>query len=57
MAKRLYFDVIPRAVDEYLAFVAKFPAEEPARQLENPGWHIHDGKVPAARSDSATASC
>jgi lysyl-tRNA synthetase, class I len=31
--------------------VSKFPAEEPARQLENPGWHIHSGKVPAARSD------
>src|SRR3954463_6124891 len=28
VAKRLYFDVIPRAVDEYLAFVSKFPAEE-----------------------------
>jgi lysyl-tRNA synthetase class 1 len=51
VAKRLYFDVIPRAVDEYLAFVSKFPSEEPARQFENPGWHIHNGKVPAARSD------
>lgn len=50
-AKRLYFDVIPRAVDEYLAFVAKFPAEEPAKQIENPAWHIHDGKPPAVRSD------
>jgi lysyl-tRNA synthetase class 1 len=50
-AKRLYFDVIPRAVDEYLAFVGKFPQEEPAKQLENPAWHIHNGKPPAVRSD------
>ncbi|WP_431856673.1 lysine--tRNA ligase [Azospirillum sp.] len=50
-AKRLYFDVIPRAVDEYVAFAAKLPQEEPARQLENPAWHIHDGKPPAVRAD------
>jgi lysyl-tRNA synthetase class 1 len=45
-AKRLYFDVIPRAVDEYLALVEKLPAEEPAKALENPAWHIHDGQAP-----------
>jgi lysyl-tRNA synthetase class 1 len=45
-AKRLYFDVIPRAVDEYLSLVEKLPAEEPARAMENPAWHIHDGKAP-----------
>jgi lysyl-tRNA synthetase class 1 len=47
-AKRLYFDVIPRAVDEYLTFIAKFPAEEPKARLENPVWHIHGGLPPAA---------
>jgi len=46
-AKRLYFDVIPRAVDEYLTFLDKFPAEEPAKQLDNPVWHIHNGKPPS----------
>ena len=45
-AKRLYFDVIPKAVDEYLAFLSKFEAESPAEQLENPVWHIHNGKPP-----------
>src|SRR5260221_6100268 len=45
-AKRLFFDVIPRAVDDYLAFVEKFPVETPAQQLENPAWHIHDGQPP-----------
>src|SRR5215468_8858395 len=43
-AKRLYFDVIPRAVDDYLAAVEKLPAEPPAKAVENPAWHIHDGK-------------
>src|SRR6201999_3193413 len=32
-AKRLYFDVIPRAVDEYLTYIEKFSTEEPAKQL------------------------
>jgi len=50
-AKRLYFDVIPRAVDEYIAFASKLPQEEEAKRLENPAWHIHDGKPPAIRSD------
>ncbi len=45
-AKRLYFDVIPRAVDDYLTFLEKFPDESPAQQLENPVWHIHDGHPP-----------
>ncbi len=45
-AKRLYFDVIPKNVDEYLAFLSKYPEEESARQAENPCWHIHQGKPP-----------
>ncbi len=49
-AKRLYFDVIPRAVDDYLAFLGKFPAEAPAARLENPVWHIHDGNPPREES-------
>ncbi len=47
-AKRLYFDVIPRAVDEYLTFLAKFPAEEAKARVENPVWHVHSGTPPAA---------
>lgn len=44
--KKLYFDVIPRAVDEYLTFVDKFPEQEPLAKLENPAWSIHAGNVP-----------
>ena len=45
-AKRLYFDVIPRSVDDYLSFLARFEAEDAAKRLENPVWHIHDGTPP-----------
>lgn len=45
-AKKLYFDVIPRAVDDYLTFVEKFDGMEPAQKLENPAWHIHNGRIP-----------
>lgn len=45
-AKRLYFDVIPKAVDEYYTFVSKFHTQELADQYKNPAWHIHGGNVP-----------
>jgi lysyl-tRNA synthetase class 1 len=47
-AKRLYFDVIPKAVDEYLAHLASYPEDEPKAKLENPVWHIHAGAPPRA---------
>jgi len=46
VAKRLYFDVIPRAVDEYYQYVAGFNGQDAAAALENPAFHIHSGKVP-----------
>ena len=49
-AKRLYFDVIPKAVDEYLTFLEKYSGDLEAAQLENPVWHIHGGKPPAVGS-------
>lgn len=42
-AKRLYFDIIPKTVDEYLTFLRKFPDEDGAKQIANPAWHIHAG--------------
>jgi lysyl-tRNA synthetase class 1 len=47
-AKRLYFDVIPRAVDEYLQFVAAYPEQDARQKLDNPAWHIHGGNPPKA---------
>ena len=45
-AKRLYFDVIPKAVDEYIAFLDAYHAPETTdeQRLENPVWHIHGGR-------------
>ena len=46
-AKRLYFDVIPKAVDEYYAFLSAYPKQQWKDRLGNPVWHIHDGNPPA----------
>ena len=45
-AKRLYFDVIPKATDEYLANAEKARAQAPTDAMANPAWHIHAGHVP-----------
>jgi lysyl-tRNA synthetase class 1 len=45
-AKRLFFDVIPKNVDEYLDFLGKFPDEAEEARLNNPAWHIHNGAPP-----------
>jgi lysyl-tRNA synthetase, class I len=45
-AKRLYFDVIPRATDDYLASAARLPHEPEAERRRNPAWFIHSGALP-----------
>jgi lysyl-tRNA synthetase class 1 len=47
-AKKLYFDVIPKTLDEYWGHVAAYPAQTGAKALDNPVWHIHNGAPPAA---------
>ncbi|MGI9425221.1 MAG: lysine--tRNA ligase, partial [Hyphomicrobiaceae bacterium] len=47
-AKKLYFDVIPKAVDEYLTFLAKYPDLEADKQVDSPVWHIHGSAPPQA---------
>jgi lysyl-tRNA synthetase, class I len=39
-AKKLYFDVIPRAVDEYFTFLAAYQRQEWKERLSNPVWHM-----------------
>ena len=46
-AKRLYFDVIPRTVDDYLNFLDAYPRQEWKERLGNPVWHVHSGAPPA----------
>ncbi|MEO6607759.1 MAG: lysine--tRNA ligase [Aestuariivirga sp.] len=56
-AKRLYFDVVPRAVDDYAQYLAGYPKQvEPKDQLMNPVWHIHSGNPPAPESGGVTFS-
>jgi lysyl-tRNA synthetase class 1 len=51
-AKKLYFDVIPKNVDEYLTWVKKYNEAPPEnRDADNPAYHVHSGKVPAVESD------
>lgn len=45
-AKRMYFDVIPKAVDEYHQQLRAFETQDVKGQLNNPVWHIHAGDVP-----------
>ena len=47
-AKRLYFDVIPRHVDEYYQFIDGYARQDAKQRLSNPVWHIHSGHPPKA---------
>jgi lysyl-tRNA synthetase, class I len=54
-AKKLYFDVIPRHVDEYAQFLAAYRKQTEAKdQLMNPVWHIHGGNPPEPESGNVT---
>jgi lysyl-tRNA synthetase class 1 len=45
-AKRLYFDVIPRNVDDYQQFLEGYQRQDTKQRLGNPVWHIHTGEPP-----------
>ena len=53
-AKKLYFDVIPKAADEYLqqldAYNRTRAEANGAPPLDNPAWHVHQGRPPAQGS-------
>jgi len=49
-AKKLYSDVVPKAVDEYLSCIDKFSDQDEKQKLLNPVWHIHNGKPPKEKS-------
>ncbi len=46
-AKRLYFDVIPKAVDEYYQHLSAYPKQDEKQKIQNPAWYIHNGQPPA----------
>ena len=45
-AKKLFFEVIPKTVDEYITHLAKFSDQEDKLKLTNPVWHVHNGTPP-----------
>ena len=50
-AKRLYFDVIPKHVDDYLKYLKQFESQDDIEKLNNPVIHIHDEKIPKSEID------
>ena len=46
-AKKLYNEVVPKAVDEYLDFIEKGKNQNELQKLMNPVWHVHNGKIPS----------
>ncbi|MDP3371489.1 MAG: lysine--tRNA ligase [Candidatus Paracaedibacteraceae bacterium] len=53
-AKRLYFDTIPKTVDEYLAHMQKFQHQSIDEQKDNPAYHVHAGTPPTEQSVGLT---
>ncbi len=45
-AKKLYKEVVPKAVDEYLDFIEKAKNQNELQMLSNPVWHVHNGNIP-----------
>ena len=45
-AKKLYPEVVPKAVDEYLSFIEKYSSQKSNEKILNPVWHVHNGSPP-----------
>jgi lysyl-tRNA synthetase class 1 len=45
-AKKLYFDTIPKLVDEYSKYVTGSKDQNIEIKIKNPVWHIHNGNIP-----------
>ncbi len=48
-AKRMHFDVIPKAMDEYQQQLRAYADQDSKAKLNNPVWHIHGGDVPVSK--------
>jgi lysyl-tRNA synthetase, class I len=49
-AKKLYKEIVPKAVDEYLDFIDKAKKQDELQKLMNPVWHVHNGDIPDERA-------
>ena len=45
-AKKLYKEIVPKTVDEYLEFIEKAKNQNDLQLLMNPLWHVHNGNIP-----------
>ena len=45
-AKKLYSEVVPKTVDEYLSYIEKFADQTAKDRISNPVWHVHNGEPP-----------
>ena len=45
-AKKLYKEIVQKAVDEYLDYIEKAKTQNELQLLMNPVWHVHNSKVP-----------
>ena len=50
-AKKLFFDIIPKSIDEYYSFLKKYHQNKNVHDFDNPVWHIHKGKPPSFESE------
>jgi len=50
-AKKLFFDVIPKTVDDYLNHLNSFSKLTTQKKLDSPIWHIHNGNPPSYKTD------
>ncbi len=49
-AKKLYKEIVPKAVDEYLEFLDKGKTQNELQLLMNPVWHVHNGTIPKEKN-------
>jgi lysyl-tRNA synthetase, class I len=45
-AKKLYNEIVPKAVDEYLELIEKGKTQTELQLLMNPVWHVHNSEMP-----------
>ena len=45
-AKKLFKEIVPKAVDEYLDNIEKSKKQTDQQLIMNPVWHVHEGKIP-----------
>merc|ERR1712093_682970 len=49
-AKKLYKEIVPKTVDEYLDFIENEKNQKQEKLLQNPLWHVHNGKIPKEKT-------